>query len=349
LLVSFKGPATGPASAQRSWRWGWRLSLVVALLALASLLPYAGSSSELVHLRNALLFNPSQDAGRAWTPENLPEGFLQEHLKPDPVFVAAAARLGFAEIPGDWERALAIGQHLLGSSPVLLGGAIQSDLDSTYRRIIQQGDGYCGDFVRAFTGLALASGLQTRSWAFSFDGFGGHGHVWVELWNRQTQSWQLLDVFDNYYFVLGDERPLSALEFRAALAEQRPGLALRPIAPSARPGYEIEAKAWDYFRRGLPEWYLWWGVNVFSYDAEPWVQRLGKVSRSLEQLAAIATGVHPQLVILASADNRPQAQALQRLQIQLKAVALIVLLMLVSALVCLLFDWRHRRRPDPHV
>lgn len=336
--------AQGFKPAERHWRWGWRLSLVVALLSLASLLPHFTSATELVRMRNALLLLDEADAAQPWTPETAPAGFKLELARPDPVFVEAARRLKLDALPDDWERALAISQHLLASSPTLNGGAIQSDLDSTYRRIVQRGDGYCGDFVRTFTGLALAAGLQTRSWAFSFDGFGGHGHVWVELWNRQRQAWQLLDVFDNYYFVLdGEERPLSAMEFRKALSERQPGLALRALVPEARPGYENEAKAWDYFRRGLPEWYLLWGVNVFSVDADPWVRHLGGLSRSLEQLAAIARGIYPRLVVLADEDNLRQRKSLRWLQTQLRLVGVTFSLALFSAAICLVQLWRLKR------
>jgi hypothetical protein len=65
----------------------------------------------------------------------------------------------------------------------------------------------------SFTGLAIAAGIPVRAWAFSFDGFGGHGHVWVEIWNRQLERWQLLDVFNNYYFVGIEASPVGARVF----------------------------------------------------------------------------------------------------------------------------------------
>ena len=57
------------------------------------------------------------------------------------------------------------------------------------------------DFIaynRAFhTALAHASGLAVRPWAFSFDGLGGHGHIVVEVFDRQRGRWIMLDIFNN--------------------------------------------------------------------------------------------------------------------------------------------------------
>src|SRR3712207_6947241 len=48
-------------------------------------------------------------------------------------------------------------------------------LEPTYEVIRNTGRGYCGDYADVYTALALAAGLSVRSWAFSFDGFGGRG------------------------------------------------------------------------------------------------------------------------------------------------------------------------------
>ena len=185
---------------------------------------------------------------------------------------------------------MAISQHLLTSAPQLKGGAVQLGLDETLRRITQDGDGYCADFVRVFTAIATAAGMPVRSWAFSFDGFGGHGHVLPEIWNRQRKVWQALDLFDNVYFVSADGLPLSALALRTWLTQRPDTPQVLPLAPAARPGYAIESKLWDYYRAGLNEWYLWWGNNPFSYEQAAPVRWLSPVSRSLAQLGAVALG-----------------------------------------------------------
>lgn len=316
--------------------------VLLALLAPLSLLPYLGSGSELVRLRNAWLLDEGGDAGFNWTPEQLPASFKREPGPPLPAFVSRVRQLELAALPDDWQRARRISQHLLTGSPVLHGGAIQSDLLTTYQRITSRGDGYCGDFIRAFTGLALAAGIPVRDWAFSFDGFGGHGHIWAEIWNRQARHWQLLDVFNNAYFTGADGQVLSALQLRHALQTRPTSVLMHRLVPEARPGYIEPAKAWDYYRRGLPEWYLWNGNNVFEYDQAPLVRGLGGVHRALEQIGGILSGVQPGLRVLAEPANLPQLTALRHLQWQLYILLLIEGLLGLSLLLVLGLAWRPR-------
>lgn len=305
----------------RRWFTVRRLGIGLMLAALLSLAPYLFSGTELVRLRNALSLGPDLQPAQDWTPPAIPEGFLQERVAPDPYFVGVAQRLGLAALPDDWARGVAISRHLLGSAPALKGGPIQKNLRNTYKGIVERGDGYCGDFVRAYLALAGASGMTVRTWAFSFDGFGGHGHIWVELWNRQLQRWQLQDVFDNYYFVDGNEEPLSALALRKALQAKSPTLQFRLLHPGARPGYAIEAKAWDYLQRGLNQWYLIWGNNVFSQDDAWPVRTFSGVSRLAEGLGALVSGQQPEVRLLPSAGNGDERAAMRNLHALLLATA----------------------------
>lgn len=298
-----------PDSTTRWWRRGAIACLLVLLVSALSLTPYLGNSTELVRMRNALLLEEDRGQSFDWTPDTLPSDFLQERAPASALFVHAADRLGLASMDSDWARVLAISRHLLSHQP-LLGTPIQSDLGGTYQRILNEGTGYCGDFTRVFMAFAHTAGMAVRAWSFSFDGFGGHGHIWPEIWNRQRQQWELVDIFDNYYFTRNGGQPLSALELRSALRDAPQSLQLVPLVPGVRPGYEIEAKAWDYFQRGLPQWYLAWGNNVFSYDQATLVRTLGPVSRSLEQLGAIAQGAYPPIRILDDPANHDQVSAL---------------------------------------
>ena len=167
--------------AMKAWRIGLWLSLIVCVSAVLSLAPYMTSSTELVRMRNALLLDDRFDAAQDWAPPNYPPDFKLERSPAYPEFVRVVQQLGLSSMPNDWDRALAISKHLLGSREVRTDTAIQSDLLNTYTRIVDHGEGYCGDFVDVFTGLAVAAGIPTRSWAFSFDGFGGRGHVWPEI------------------------------------------------------------------------------------------------------------------------------------------------------------------------
>lgn len=289
------------------------LGIALMLLPMLSLAPYLRSGTEVARARNALVFDDQRDAAVEWTPATMPADFLLDRVPPDAFFGEVAQRLDLAAMPDDWARAVAISRHLLGSSPVLLGRPIQSNLAETYRRITTRGEGYCVDFVKVFSAIAIAAGIPVRSWAFSFDGFGGHGHVLPEIWNRQAKQWQMLDVFDNSYFRTTGE-PLSAKAFREAMLADDPQLRLLPLHAGARPGYIHEEKAWAYYRRGLSEWYLWWGTNPFTYEQSWSVRHFSPLSRSLAQVGAMVQGVHPHVHVLIAADNQEEVQALRNVR-----------------------------------
>ncbi len=323
----------------RVWFWRrcfWGCVIVLALVG-ATLVPHLKNSAELVRMRNALLLQAAPATGE-WTPAAPPPGFRLESAPVDALYAQAVVEHTLV-VPGDdWATALRMGQHLLQASG--RGGAIQSSLDDTYRRIVERGEGYCGDFADVFTGLAHAAGLFSRSWAFSFDGFGGHGHVFNEIWDRQVGQWRMIDVFNNFYVVNAQGVPLSALAFRAALQAGQADLQLVRVDEEAPPGFIHEHKAWDYYRQGLPEWYLWMGNNVFEYDQSALVRGFGKMHRALEQLGGIAAGAHPGIRILETADNAAQREALRWLRVRLLTVVVLTLV----ALVCLIAWFVARRQ-----
>lgn len=319
------------------------LSLLVLFLSVLSFSPYLTSSSELVRMRNALLVADETMAGFDWTPANWPTDFLLERGPANPVFVAAAHRLGLAEMHTDWERVTAISQHLL-SNPKLIGTPIQSNLTETYRQILDNGTGYCGDFTRVFMAFAITAGIPVRAWAFTSNGFGGEGHVWPEIWNRQLNRWQLVDIFNNFYFRGDAGVAVSALEFREAMLNAPKSIHAELLHTGARPGYAIEEKMWAWYRKGLPEWHMLWGNNVFSYEAALKARGLGRVSRSLEQLEGIYLGVHPKISLMVNDSNRLQAASLSRLRLQLQIVFGVMVVAMFTFLVCLIAWLRTRGR-----
>lgn len=327
----------------RAWTWAFWLSMTALMVAGVSIAPHFQSSMELVRMRNALLLQTDPATRFDWTPAAVPADFLVERGPPDPRFVTAVEELRLDALSSDWERARAIGRHLLARSVSGSGMPIQSDLGTTYRRIVDKGHGYCGDFVDVFTGLALAAGIPVRAWAFSFDGFGGHGHIFNEIWDRDARRWQMIDTFNNTYFTRADGVPLSALQFREALETGSTDLRMLRVSADAPPRYKYEAKAWDYYRKGLDEWYMWWGNNVFSYDRSPLVRTLGGVNRSLEQLGGIASGVHPGIRVLGDSDNGKQVRALQRLQLTLLAMLGFAVVAVIALLGWLVTRWRAGR------
>lgn len=136
---------------------------------------------------------------------------------------------------------------------------------------------------------------------------------------------------------------LSARKFRTTLSSEGGDIVMHRPVPNARPGFVHEYKAWNYYRRSLPEWYLWWGSNPFSYEQTWSVHMFSPVSRSLAQLGAIIQGTHPRIHVLVSDENRAQVAALVSVRRHLMGVAASVTLGLVVVVVSL----RAERRRAP--
>lgn len=309
--------------------------LLVWLSLLVSLLPRMASSSELVRLRNALLFQP-QAAEHDWSPAQRPADFAVDTAPAMPLFATVVQDRQLRQA-GDWATALAIARHLLDGGK-RHAEPIQADLTTSYRGIVEQGRGYCGDYADVFMALAHAAGLHSRAWAFSFDGFGGHGHIFNEIWDGQQGRWVALDVHSNQIFLGEDGRPLSAIDLRQALLRgDRPRL--QPIRADVKLGFRYPDKFFEFYERGLPEWYLWWGNAVQTLDAAPLVRAAAPLGRSVEQLAAVAAGVYPRLRVLHEPGNQPQRAALASVRWRLLA-----LLALLPAVVLLPLWWWQARR-----
>ncbi|MBX3636486.1 MAG: transglutaminase domain-containing protein, partial [Rubrivivax sp.] len=326
----------------RWWRLAWLCSAAAFALALGAVGHHLGSGAELVRLRNALLIDFGASGSLDWQPPATPRGFRTDGPHVDPYFADIARQLRLAEMATDWERSVAISEHLLGQGTrPRTEHAAKASLQGTHVAIVRGGRGYCADYVRVFTAIANAAGMTVRLWAFSFDGFGGHGHVWPEVWNRQRGAWELVGVFNNNYFTLGGSEPLSALEFRQALLQNAPGLAIHRLDELSPPGMPREEVAWSYYRRGLKQWYLWWGSDVVTYDTAPAVRLLRPLGRSLEQFAGVVSGVHPRMRVLLTPDNQREVAAMERLLWKLRALAAAGLALAATSV---LWWWAWRRQ-----
>lgn len=314
------------------------LALVCTLtwLALAvSLMPHLSSASELVRLRNALLYQP-QAAVHDWTPVNRPADFAVDAGPAMPLFATVVQQRQLRQ-PGDWDTALAIARHLLDGGK-RHSEPIQAGLETTYRAIVNDGRGYCGDYADVFMALAHAAGLHSRAWAFSFDGFGGHGHIFNEVWDGQRQRWVALDVQNNQLFLDELGQPLSAMALRLVLQQGvQPRLA--PIRSDVRLGYVHPEKLFEFYRRGLSEWYLWWGSAVQTLDASPTVRAVAPLGRPVEQLVAVAAGAYPRLRVLQEPGNLAQRTALAGVRTRL-----LVALALLPVALALIAVWLRARR-----
>ena len=309
---------------------GLAIANVVALIAgtgwLAKLtLPF----SQAVRVRNAFLLRRGLPEDFNWTPSSIPSGFRVEHGRAPSVIDQAVRDNGLQNADQDWVRALGLVTMLVrhGRNE----GAIRADLVTTYNGIVA-GKGYCSDYVRVYLAAAVSADLFCRQWAFSFDGFGGHGHTFVEVYDRQRARWIFVDVHNNVYAALsGTDEPIDALTLRQALVTSPASIEFRRAGPG-RLGFEHFPKLLDYYRRGASQWYLWLGNDVITRDTAGFARVLSKVSGRVAHGVASAFGLPPILVVV-TPENEPQVARMQSLkQAVIAAVILIILLALLLGL-----------------
>jgi hypothetical protein len=292
---------------------GVGLNVVALVVVAAYLLRQGYPATEAVRVRNALSLEPGTDDDFSWTPANIPKDFRLERLGPRPEFADVIRTLGIDRFADDWSKARTLAGHLTEHATDDEMGPVHLDPVTTYRRI-REGHGYCADFVKVYLALAHAAGLVARQWAFSFDGFGGHGHTFPEVFDSQRGKWLFLDVFNNFHAVAGpDRQPLSAFELREVLRDRPADLRFEPNGPG-RPGFIHHEKAVDYYRRGLREWYLLWGNAVISPARSPLVNWAAGVGGGVGRIAAMLLGVQPPIRILRTTENQAQVTALAGLR-----------------------------------
>lgn len=320
--------------------------VISAVLLAVGLIQMITPSSEAVRVRNALIFDAVDLQEMNWVPPRYPESFKLEASTPPGLFQEAANQLvrSSNSSANDFEAALAIGRHLAVGE--IKGGAIQSDTASTFATIMSQGTGYCADFTQVFNGLAHAAVLPVREWGMSFDGFGGRGHAFNEVFDRDRGQWIFIDTFYSFYVVDRlSSLPISALDFRGRLRDRStwPSVQVVPIS-DVRFGFKSEKDALEYYAAGADEFYLYWGNNVFQYDNSALVKLAGRFSRSAEQAIAIMTGVHPQIRIPRLPENSAAIDSLGMIKtkfILMISLEMIVLVVLLFQLVTYLY---HRSR-----
>jgi len=301
-------------------------------------------TSDAVRVRNALLLRRARPGDFDWTPERVPRDFRVEAAAPAPWLLAVLEQLGVPRLPGAWEKALCIAAHL--SENAHDRGRIRADLPTTYERI-REGYGYCADFARAFLALAHAAGLFARQWAFSFDGFGGHGHVFVEVYDPARAQWIFLDVYNNFHVLdPGTMRPLSALELRDALACGS-RLRIERNGPGRR-GFPREEKLTEYYVRGLQEWYLWWGNAILPDDDRKHSQLAGQRLRTAHHAVLVLFGLAPRIRVYETRENLTQVRRLGGLRRRVLATVLLCAV-LSTALLYQLSGVRGQAYTDPQV
>src|ERR1043166_7134232 len=308
-----------------------RITFIVLAMAVTMAVVLKGATdprgTEITRYRNAFLIQPGSNADFEWTPSSIPADYLQERAS---IPEELANWHGFARTGDTLTRSVAIARGL--SIKPRRGDPIQQSTVVTLDTIETVGTGYCADYTRVFSALAYAAGIPVREWAFSFDGFGGHGHIFNEVWDRENKRWLMIDVFHGFYprdAQIGT--PLSALEFRRRLTSAPDTIGWERLTPSHF-AFKTDAEALDYYRRGTPEWYLWWGSNPLSYDQQPLVAGASQLGHLPEQVAAILTGTLPKFKVLMTEQNRRAFERLIWLKYRLLTAAALEVFLAVMLL-----------------
>lgn len=310
---------------------GFALANALALIAAVAWLAWLTlPTAQAVRVRNAFLMRRGRLEDFDWTPTRAPQDFRAERRTPPGVIAAAVEASGVLRAASDWQRARGLVEMLVRHARH--EGGIRADLAATFTGIVA-GYGYCADYVRVYMAAASGIGLFCRQWAFSFDGFGGHGHTFVEIYDRQRDAWAFIDVHNNVYAVLpGSEAPLNALALRKALLHAPASVEFRQAA-AGRLGFPLVEKLRDYYQRGAGEWYLWWGNDVVSREQGWLVRAAGRFSGQLSHLTANVLGALPRLVILATPDNERAIAHMEALRRRVAAASLVCAVLAGSLLV----------------
>lgn len=316
-------------------------ALLIAILVWLAMTLYP--STEAVRLRNAFLVGAEAFPAEAfaWDPEHAPASFRLE-TRSAPANIRRGVETALQGAPAsDWARALRLTEHLVRGAR--RGGAIQAELGTNYDRIVNEGRGYCADFTEVFLAMAHEAGIASRQWAFAFDGFGGHGHVLVEIFDRADGRWKMIDVFNNIYGVdVGTERVLSALEFREFIIGARQGVAIHK-AVEGRLGIPVEARLLEYYRRGADQWYMWWANDVVTYNDNPTLARARVLGNTVEKLVATVIGAHPSIRILRTRTNAQEITNLATFRARVVA-GMVAALLTAAVLAASALLWRRARR-----
>lgn len=289
------------------------LSFVSLAGVIGSVFWHAYPSTEAVRLRNSLLIDTPAVTFFDWTPQDVPASFKLERL-PIPEPMLSAARMVAAKTNGtDLDVARALTAHLMIHATK--GGRIDSfDVSETYRTILASGAGYCSDIIDSYIALAQAAGLFVRPWAFSFDGFGGRGHIVVEIFDRQRDRWVMLDVFNNVQPL--DRKtgtPVSVSEFREAFAKSKENIIFSQIG-SGRQEFKTYKKLEDYYFSGINQWYFWNGNNVISRADSQVVQLAENIREELAELASISVDRFPGIIPLRTSKNRNSLRQMEEIK-----------------------------------
>ena len=297
---------------------------MLTVLIAGLLLQMISSSMEAVRVRNSLIFRAVDEQDLHWKPPNYPTSFKLDGQIPPLEFSQAVNEIVGEKrfSPVGFQHALALGNHLAVDN--FKGGRIQSDAVTNLESIVAKGAGYCADFAQVYNGLAHTLSLPVREWGMSFDGFGGDVHAFNEIYDSEHDRWVFMDSYFSFYVIdRSTEEPLSVLEFRERLRSEatRSSIVVVPIS-AERFLFKSSDNALDYYQRGVNQFFMVWGNNVFEYDNSLPIALGARISRSVEQAMAILAGVHPEIRIPRSSENEIALAELDRLKTKFLILAI---------------------------
>lgn len=252
---------------------------------------------DLARLRNSIGVRVGDAGDFTWEPGAAPSTFLANQ-GPVPEEVLEIARAIPVSTPDERGSGLGVGFAIardLMRAERQVGGGLRADFQSTYRAITTDGRGYCADFVKTFTGLALAADVPVRQWGFAFTGFGS-GHTFNEVFDAGRGKWVMIDSFHSLYFADSQTRePLSVLEVHdRLLGISSPRLELDIVRIVAeRFPFPSEQAALNYYRDGMSQLWLVWGANLFDYEASVAGRLERHVHRAVGQALGLVSGRYP--------------------------------------------------------
>lgn len=326
------------------------LLVISIVITICSLVDLMFPVTEATKLRNSFIAYSGEINDVAWTPEEVPKTYLEEKIIPDQFKNISNDILGSKiNQEENFFRALKIAQHLMKGPG--RGKGIQTDTFNAYQKIMTEGGGYCADYSQVFNGIAISSEIPVREWGMTFDGFGGDGHTFNEIYDNSLKKWIMIDSFYSLYIKnIKTNEPLSVMEFRKYLTTGEEGYdyEIVPIV-SGKFAFNSNAHAVKYYKKGINQLYLWWGNNVFSYDSNNIVRILGPISRSLEQTSAIIMGIHPRILIISTTENEDEINSLNYIRNKFIALIIILLAQTVLIIVTLILGRKlTRRRSSMH-
>lgn len=321
-------------------------ALVINLLALAItgalFLAFSLAPDNGTRVRNALVASVAPKIEFNWSPNEAPQNFSTDGVNVPVKFqelVTQHSSTQPAVYLDDFQRAMQLARHLVSNKED--GGGIRSgDTFLTYDEI-QNGKGYCADYSRVFTAMAVSAGIPVRAWGFGFDGFGS-GHAFNEIYDKDMGKWILIDSFYSLYVVEESTgTPLSVLEFQEILVDGREiqDTKIMPIEP-AKFAFKTSERAINYYRKGSDQFYLNWGHNAFSYDENSSAKLLAKLPRPIEVSGRILAGIRPDIKILRTDSNQGHIDKLMRTKWIFLSLLAIGTLLTMSLLMQI---WSYRR------